>query len=272
METVLAAFPDRRIRITRSAAGDGVEFGEGTWTGTTAAGDAVTIEGTVVIDLANGKMRSQRGITSPRRTHRCTQADMRYAAGEVGQNCRSAPRPRPSCRCVAFGSTREDAVQFLHCHWRSRYQSGGSHPPQSPLSPAPRPIPPDPAQPVWWELAPAPPAERRRTHRSARSIGGGSASAPAAEGCGLAPASSHPSPASLARHGVGGVPRAVRVAIERSLAVGCLSMDVHGAVGVDDPFAEGSSSHSNPSSREQRRGQRTPRWEQRREPNSLTHG
>ena len=65
METVLAAFPDRRIRITRSAAGDGVEFGEATWTGTTAAGDAVTIEGTVVIDVANGKMRSQRWYYQP---------------------------------------------------------------------------------------------------------------------------------------------------------------------------------------------------------------
>lgn len=65
MDTVLAAFPDRRIYISRSAAGDGVEFGEGRWTGTTATGETVTMEGTVVIDVEDGKMSAQRWYYQP---------------------------------------------------------------------------------------------------------------------------------------------------------------------------------------------------------------
>ncbi len=65
METVLTAFPDRQIRITRSASGDGVEFGEGTWTGESASGEALMIEGTIVIEIADGKISAQRWYYQP---------------------------------------------------------------------------------------------------------------------------------------------------------------------------------------------------------------
>jgi ketosteroid isomerase-like protein len=65
MEAVLASVPDRRIEIRRSAVGDGVEFGEGEWTGTMPTGAKMTMEAAVVVDMTGGKVSGLRWYSRP---------------------------------------------------------------------------------------------------------------------------------------------------------------------------------------------------------------
>jgi hypothetical protein len=59
MEQVLAAFPDRRITLTRVGSGDGYEFAEGTWRGTPAGGGApLTVTVAVIVEVEEGSIHA----------------------------------------------------------------------------------------------------------------------------------------------------------------------------------------------------------------------